>query len=58
MIGTMAAFVTTELSLRMAGANPGIKLAYAAAAVGTAVYAINLVLSFFLPEPKTSDLPE
>jgi MFS family permease len=56
MIGTGAAFVTTELSLRMAGANPGIKLAYAAALVGTAVYLINLVLSFFLPEPKTSDL--
>jgi MFS family permease len=58
MIGTGAAFVTTELSLRMAGANPGIKLAYAAALVGTAVYLINLLLSFFLPEPKTSDLPE
>jgi hypothetical protein len=58
MIGTAAALVTTELSLRMAGANPGIKLAYAAAAVGTAVYLINLVASFWLPEPKESDLPE
>ncbi len=34
MLGTGAALVTTELSLRMPGANPGIKLAYAAAAVG------------------------
>ncbi len=58
MLGTGAAFVTTELSLRMAGANPGIKLAYAAAAVGTVVYLINLALSFWLPEPKASDLPE
>jgi MFS family permease len=58
MIGTGAAFVTTELSLRMAGANPGIKLAYAAALVGTAVYLINLVLSFFLPEPKRGDLED
>jgi MFS family permease len=58
MLGTGAALVTTELSLRMAGANPGIKLAYAAAAVGTAVYAINLIASFWLPEPKASDLPD
>jgi predicted MFS family arabinose efflux permease len=58
MLGTGAALVTTELSLRMAGANPGIQLAYAAAAVGTTVYLINLIASFWLPEPKESDLPD
>jgi MFS family permease len=58
MLGTGAAFVTTELSLRMSGANPGIKLAYAAAAVGTTVYLINLIATFWLPEPKASDLPD
>ena len=58
MLGTGAAFLTTELSLRTPGSNPGIKLAVAAAIVGTAVYAINLVASFWLPEPKASDLPE
>jgi hypothetical protein len=58
MIGTSAAFVTTELSLRMPGATPSIKLAHAAALVGTAVYLIGFITSFFLPEPKESDLPE
>jgi hypothetical protein len=58
MLGTGAALVTTELSLRMTGANPGIKLAYAAAVVGTAVYVVNLIASFWLPEPATTELPE
>jgi MFS family permease len=58
MIGTSAAFATTELSLRMPGANPSVKLAYAAALVGTTVYLIGFITSFFLPEPRESDLPE
>jgi hypothetical protein len=58
MLGTSAAFITTELSLRMAGATPGIKLAHAAALVGTTVYLIGLIVSFWLPEPKASDLPD
>jgi hypothetical protein len=33
-------------------------LAYAAAAVAFLVYAGNLILSFFLPEPKQEELPE
>jgi nitrate/nitrite transporter NarK len=58
MLGTGAALITTELSLRTPGDNPGMKLAVAAAAVGTAVYAINLIASFWLPEPKEGALPE
>jgi hypothetical protein len=38
--------------------SPATRLAYAAAAVGTLLYAIGLLLSFFLPEPATEDLPE
>jgi len=58
MIGTSAAFATTELSLRMPGTTPAIQLAYAAALVGTLAYVIGFVASFWLPEPKESDLPE
>lgn len=58
MIGTSAAFVTTSLANVMPGATPAVKLAGAAAIVGFAVYAIGFAASFFLPEPKTSALPD
>ena len=58
MIGTSAALVTTQLVNVMPGATPQIRLAYAAALVGTAAYLIGFAASFWLPEPKTEKLPE
>jgi MFS family permease len=58
MLGTSAAFVTTTLATSMPGGTPSVKLAYAAAAVGLAVYLIGTVASFFLPEPKGEALPD
>jgi MFS family permease len=51
MLGTSASFITTHLSGIMPGAQPGAKLAYAAALVGTFCVALSLTLSFVLPEP-------
>jgi MFS family permease len=58
MIGTSFALVASFLSVRMPGAagspppiNDAVKMALAAAVIGTGVYLVNLVLSFFLPEP-------
>ena len=42
----------------MPGATPSLKLAYAAALVGFAAYAIGFAASFALPEPKGEELPE
>jgi hypothetical protein len=42
----------------MPGATVPIKLAYAAAMVGTAAYVIGYVASFWLPEPQKADLPD
>jgi hypothetical protein len=58
MLGTMAALVTTQLANSMPGASAPIKLAYAAAIVGTAAYVIGLAASFWLPEPSREELPE
>jgi hypothetical protein len=58
MLGTGFAFVTTTLTNSMPGATPPLKLAAAAAIVGTVVYAAGLACSFFLPEPKGDELPE
>ena len=58
MIGTSAALLTTRLIGWMPEGSPTTRLAYAAAAVGTLLYAIGLLVSFFLPEPATEDLPE
>ena len=54
MIGTSAALVTTNLVASMPGASPAIKLAYAAAIVGTTAYVIGFIASFWLPEPSQS----
>ena len=35
-----------------------MKLAFAAGVVGTAVYVIGLIASFWLPEPAEGALPE
>jgi len=58
MIGTSAALITTNLVASMPGASPSIKLAYAAAAVGTGAYVIGFIASFWLPEPGKEDLPD
>jgi hypothetical protein len=42
----------------MPGPAPPVKLAYAAALVGTAAYVIGFIASFWLPEPKQEELPE
>ena len=42
----------------MPGATPIVKLANAAALVGTTVYVIGFIASWWLPEPKAEDLPE
>lgn len=57
MIGTFAAYVTTQLANVIPGASPATKLAYAAAAVGAFVYVSGFGLSFLLPEPEAK-LPE
>ena len=51
MLGTSAAYVTTHLASSMPGTTPSMRLAYAAAAVALFIYALAVVLSFFLPEP-------
>jgi MFS family permease len=58
MIGTSAALVTTSLTNVMPGAGPAAKLAYAAAVVGTSVYVIGFIASFWLPEPKGDRLQD
>jgi len=58
MIGTFAALITVQLVNVMPGASVPIRLAYACALVGTVAYAINLIASFWLPEPKQADLPD
>ena len=58
MIGTFAAFVTTQLANVMPGRGASSKLAYSAAAVGFLVYAVGLTASFWLPEPKQDRLME
>jgi MFS family permease len=58
MLGTGFAFVTTTLTNYMPGPTPPMRLAAAAALVGTSVYLAGLICSFFLPEPKGEDLPE
>jgi MFS family permease len=52
MIGTSAAFLTTNIiAPAMPGASTFDKVALAAGVVGTSVFAIGLLLSFFLPNP-------
>lgn len=57
-LGTFAAMVTTTLANYTPGDTPALKLAFAAGIVGTSVYAIGLIASFWLPEPEQEGLPE
>ena len=58
MIGTCAALVTTSLVPSMWGGSVPIKLAHAAAIVGTTAYVIAVIASRWLPEPKDTELPD
>jgi MFS family permease len=58
MIGTGAALLTTSIVGSMPGGTPQIRLAYAAALVGTLAYVIGFTASWWLPEPGKEDLPE
>jgi MFS family permease len=58
MLGASAPLLTTQLVAAAPAGTPATKLAYAAAGVAFLVYAGNLVLSYFLPEPKQEKLPE
>ena len=58
MVGTAAALLTTSIVASMPGATPQIRLAYAAALVGSAAYVIGFAASWWLPEPGKEDLPE
>jgi hypothetical protein len=56
MIGTSAAFLTTNIIAPMVGGKTTFdQVAIAAGIVGTAVFAIALAATFFLPEPKESE---
>ena len=53
MVGTSAAFLTTNIIAPMIGAKTTFdSVAIAAGIVGTAVFVIALALTFLLPEPK------
>ena len=56
LIGTSFAWVTASLATTPDAAYAPTKLAYTAAMVGTGVFLAGILLSFFLPEPKTQEL--
>jgi MFS family permease len=56
MIGTFGALLTTSLVASMPGASVPLKLALAAAIVGTVACVIGFVASFRLPEPEKATL--
>jgi MFS family permease len=58
LVGTSFAWVTASLAVTPDRAFAPTKVALVAAAVGTGVYVVGLVSSFFLPEPPREDLPE
>src|SRR5438093_3543846 len=58
MIGTSAALVTTQLANVMPAAAAPVRLAYAAALVGTGADVVGLTASLWLPEPALESLPD
>ena len=54
MIGTPFAALTQYLALQsfVPGSTPPEKTAFVAAGIATALYLLNLIMSFVLPEPK------
>jgi hypothetical protein len=57
MLGTGFAFMTTTLTTMMSG-PPHVALAKAATITASIVYLGGVALSFFLPEPKSEQLPD
>lgn len=57
MLGVLAAPIALSLSGFMSG-PPTTQLAMAAAVVGTSVYFLGLILSFFMPEPSETGINE
>jgi len=56
MLGTSAAFLTTNiLAPNMPGVSTFDKVAMAAGIVGTSVFVLGLILSFFLPQPPAEE---
>jgi MFS family permease len=58
MLGTSFAYITTAVVAPMLSGSPPVRLAHAAAMVAAFVYVAGFALSFLLPEPKGTDLPE
>jgi predicted MFS family arabinose efflux permease len=58
VLGTGFAFFATQLANVMPGALPQTKLAYAASASVAIAYGMGYILSWWLPEPKSDQLPE
>jgi MFS family permease len=58
LIGTSFAWVTASLAVTPDRAYAPTKIALVAAAVGFSVYLVGFVASFWLPEPKETDLAE
>jgi hypothetical protein len=58
LIGTSFAWVTATLAVTTDRAYAPTKVALVAAGVAFSVYLVGLIASFWLPEPKQTDLPE
>jgi len=58
VLGTGFAFLSTQLANVMPGATPSAKLAYACSAAVLLAYGVGFALSWWLPEPKSEQLPE
>jgi MFS family permease len=58
VIGVLAALSTTQLSNIMRGGGAATRLAYSAGTTVTLVLAVFLTASFWLPEPRSDQLPD
>jgi hypothetical protein len=58
ILGTGFAFLSAQLSNVMPGPSPAAKLAYACAIAVTIAYGLGTLLSWWLPEPKSAQLPD
>jgi MFS family permease len=58
ILGTGFAFLTTQLANVMPGVTPQAKLAYACAVSVSIAYGFGFLLSWWLPEPKGTKLPD
>jgi MFS family permease len=58
VLGTSFAYLTVSILAPMMSGPPFVQLATAAAIVGALVYVAGILLSFWLPEPRSEQLPE